>query len=316
MYFLGLDGGGTKTNAILSDISGNKLRIVEGGPGNVSTVGRDAIRELILNLIENLLEGEPLSQIQNATLCFAGIGREHEQNLMSDLIASIGLTDYDLKTDAEILHFAAFDEKDGIVLEAGTGAVCIIRSGGILNQFGGWGYLLGDGGGGYSIGRSALRNVLSEFERTDSLSDFSAQIMNHFKVMNPEEIITKVYSAENSQMLISSCAELVSSLALSGDKEAIAIIDEAASSLYNLMVNAIESNKINPPINIALAGSVLGLNSPVQFKFKEIASKSSMEFNYSDILYTSAVAALLHAIKSSGETISESLQLKLQENAL
>ena len=77
MYFLGLDGGGTKTNAILSDISGVQLRRTEGGPGNVSTMGSDSVKELILDLLEKLLEGEPLSQIQNATLCFAGIGREH-----------------------------------------------------------------------------------------------------------------------------------------------------------------------------------------------------------------------------------------------
>ncbi len=316
MYFLGLDGGGTKTKAVLSDISGDQLRIAEGGPGNVSSLGRDDVKEIIFNLIEDLLEGEPLSQIQNATLCLAGIGREQERRLMSDLIASAGLAEFNLKTDAEILYFAAFDEDDAIVLEAGTGAVCILKSGVELKQFGGWGYLLGDDGGGYSIGRSALRTVLLEAERTSSLSEFSTQIMKYFNVINPEEIITKVYDAESSQATISSCAKLVCSLALSGDQEAIAIIDEAAASLYDLLVHAIEAEKVDPPYNIALAGSVFGLNSPVQIKFKEIALKSSMEINYSDILYTPAGAALLHAIKSSGETISQSLQIKLKEHAL
>ena len=316
MYFLGLDGGGTKTEAVLTDLSGNQLRRAEGGPGNVSTLGQEGVKELISNLIENLLKGEPLSHIQNATLCFAGIGRVQEKYLMSDLIASLGLTEFNLKTDAEILHFAAFDEEDGIVLEAGTGAVCVIKSGGKLKQFGGWGYLLGDDGGGYSIGRYALRKVLAEIESDQPLSDFSAQIMNHFKVKMPEEIITKVYGAESSQMLIASCAKLVSSLALSRIQEANVIITEAAKSLYNLVINAVESAKIKPPYSIALAGSVLGLNSPVQDQFKELASKSSFDFNYSDILYTSAEAALIHAIKNSGEAISDSLQLKLREPAI
>jgi len=315
MYFLGLDGGGSKTNAILSDISGDQLRRADGGPGNVSTVGRDGVKELISILIEKLLDGEPLSQIKNATLCFAGIGREQEKKLMSDLIASLGFNEFNVKTDAEILHFAAFDEEDGIVLEAGTGAVCIIKSGGELKQFGGWGYLLGDDGGGYSIGIHALRKVLSDDEKDQSLSDLSGNIMNHFDVKIPKEIITKVYGADSSQMLIASCAKIVSSSALSGDQDSIDIINEAAASLYDLVIHAIESTKIKPPYGIALAGSVLGSNSPAQDHFKKLASKSSMEFNYSNISYTSAEAALIHAIKSSGEIISESLQLRLKKAA-
>ena len=117
-------------------------------------------------------------------------------------------------------------------------------------------------------------------------------------------------------MLIASCAKLVSSSALSRIQEASVIITEAAKSLYNLVINAVESAKIKPPYSIALAGSVLGLNSPVQDQFKDLASKSSFDFNYSDILYTSAEAALIHAIKNSGEAISDSLQLKLREPAI
>ena len=235
---------------------------------------------------------------------------------MSEVIETLGLRNFNLKTDAEILHFAAFDEKDGIVLESGTGAVCIIKSEGVMKQFGGWGYLLGDDGGGYSIGRLALRNVLSESEKTNSLSEFSSQIMKHFNVKMPEEVITQVYEAESSQKLIASCAELVSSLALAGDEEAIAIINNAATSLYDLVIQAIESTKSKPPYNISLAGSVLDSKSPAQNYFKELASKSSNEFKYSDIIYTSAGAALINAIKNSGETISDSLILKLKELAL
>ena len=313
MYFLGLDGGGSKTNAVLSDISGRHLRRSAGGPGNVSTLGRDGIRELISDLIERLLDGESVSRIQNATFCFAGIGREQERKMMGKVITSLGLTDFSLKTDAEILHSAAFDEEDGIVLEAGTGAVCIIKSNRELKQFGGWGYLLGDDGGGYFIGRFALRKVLSESERASSPSKLSQEIMNYFKVKTPEEVITKVYGAESSQMLIASCAELVSSLALAGDPDAETIIHEAATSLYNLVIHAIDSTNPNPPYKLALAGSVIGSKSPVKDYFKELASRSSMDFKYSDFLYSPAGAALINAIKNSGETISESLQLRLKE---
>ena len=316
MYFLGIDGGGTNTIAVLSNISGDHLRRAAGGPGNISTSGLDNVKEIISNLIEKVLEGESVGLIQYATLCFAGIGRAQERKMMAEVIESLGLSNFNLKTDAEILHIAAFADEDGMVLQAGTGAVCIVKSDGVLKQFGGWGYLLGDDGGGYSIGRLALRKVLSDSEKANSLSDFSREILNYFKVKNPEDVITKVYGAQSSQMLIASCAEIVSSLALAGDHEATVLINNAADSLYDLMIQAIESTKLKAPYNIALAGSVLGLNSPVQDYLKELVSKSSIEIKYSDIFYTSAEAALIDAIKSSGEAISESLQLKLKEPAI
>jgi len=92
MYFLGLDGGGSKTNAILSNISGSYLRRSAVGPGNVSTLGKDDIRELISNLIERLLDGKSVSRIQYATLCFAGIGREQERKMMGETAVTLVVT--------------------------------------------------------------------------------------------------------------------------------------------------------------------------------------------------------------------------------
>ena len=71
MFFLGVDGGGTKTTAVLSDLQGEVIRTIRLGPGNIAVLDRGSVAQLIRNIIFELLRSDSVDQIEAATFAFA-----------------------------------------------------------------------------------------------------------------------------------------------------------------------------------------------------------------------------------------------------
>ena len=120
MIFLGIDAGGTKTTAVAADLNGEQLRTAQGAPGAISAIGVNGVKSLITDLLKKLDLSDSLEKIQAATFGFSGVGRVDIRKSVEDEIKKIGLTDFRVITDGELLHYSAFGESDGILLEAGT----------------------------------------------------------------------------------------------------------------------------------------------------------------------------------------------------
>ena len=312
MIFLGIDAGGSKTTAVVADLNGEQIRTANGGPGAISAVGVSGVNSLITELLKELDLYDSLDRLQAATFGFSGVGREDVREKVKDEIKKIGVTDFELITDGELLHYSAFGESDGILLEAGTGAVCISGNSNVLTQIGGWGYLLGDEGGGYQIGRDAIRNASAENDKNLSVSKLSIEIMKFYGVEKREELINAVYSADNVQKVISSSAFTVCELAKQGDTDAQTIVEDAANHLFTILQTALEKFATDDIIKIACAGSILSEDSPVLDLFNKKVDKIGYNFEFIDIQIEPAAAGVLYAVKSSGEEASEQLQNSLK----
>ena len=144
MYFLGVESGGTKTTAVLVDAqTDNLVRFITLSGGNVSVIGKEATQKLISEILTTLnLEKNP-GELIWSTFALAGTGRVREKQIATELIKSAGIEHFSLVTDAEILNYAAFEDKPGILLASGTGSICIFKDKeNQYRQIGGWGYLL------------------------------------------------------------------------------------------------------------------------------------------------------------------------------
>ncbi|MFQ5584953.1 MAG: BadF/BadG/BcrA/BcrD ATPase family protein, partial [Calditrichia bacterium] len=253
MYYLGVDGGGTKTNAVLTNAHGDDIRTIREGSGNVSLLDRGSVAQLIRNLIKGLLKGEPVEKIHKAVFAFAGVGRPEEKSIVKEIIKGSGIKNFSLMTDAELLYYSIFGEKRGMLLSSGTGSICLVRNGkNRLKQVGGRGYLLGDEGSGFDIGNKAIRAAVHDQEMGKPISVLTRELLSFFGLNEPGELITIMYSSKNPARLTASCAKLVCEEAEKHEPNALKIVDAAARALFELAMEAVPYLEEEALIEIAL----------------------------------------------------------------
>ncbi len=167
-FFLGVDGGATKTLAVVVDVDGREHGRGMAGSGNHESVGLERalanIKEAVAAAVQMADVALPL---EAAWIGLAGIDRPADREMFlprfETLAAQIQVTN-----DAELL-LAALPRWVGIALIAGTGSIALGRSiTGAVARTGGWGHVLGDEGSGYELGRQALR---AAFRASDGRGD-------------------------------------------------------------------------------------------------------------------------------------------------
>lgn len=314
MYYLGVDGGGTKTTAILASADGNTIRTIKAGAANIVVLGGDNLRILLKKIVFELLEGVSVAEIAWATCAFAGAGRPQEKKLANAVISEIGIENFSLLTDGELLYYAFFGEDRGVLVAAGTGSICIVMDRNRqLRQIGGWGYLLGDEGSGFEIGKNAVREVLRELESDEPTSPFSQKLINFYQVGSKLDLVSSVYTASNKQKHVAASAKFVCDLASSGDSTAQQIVEAAADGLLKFVLSAITKLDAKPPYKLALAGGILQGKSSVLQALKLKAQSKKLNLHYVNPKLQPAAAAILHAIKQRNEEVSGRLMNRLQE---
>lgn len=315
MFYLGVDGGGTKTTAILSDLQGEIIRTIRLGPGNIAVLDRGSAAQLIRNIIFELLRSESVDQIEAAAFAFAGAGRLEEKKTADELIRALGIRNFWVMTDAELLYYAVFGEDPGILISAGTGSICLVkRADQKSRQIGGWGYLLGDEGSGFDIGRKAIKTALEEVNVRDGFSNFTSKLLSFYGLQHPENLISIVYSSVNPPKLIASCARLVCQLAELGEPQALGIVDQAASALVNYAEQAIihSGKDRKKTFQIALAGGILEESSIVHHQFRQKLTEKRFIVSYKKQELEPAAAGVLYAINQSQPSASSPIRDKLK----
>lgn len=307
MMFLGVDGGGTKTTAVLTDGDGGTVRQARGGPGNVALLDRGSIAELLRGILDALIGGPPYDRIAGAVFAFAGVGRPRVRQSVREIIEGAGLGHVTIMTDAEIVYESVFAEERGILLSAGTGSICLTkRDDGGFHQIGGVGYLLGDEGSGFDIGNRAIRLAVRQAELPGEPTPLTVELLAFYGLREPRDLVSIIYSSPNPQRLVASCARLVCDMAERGDPVAGPIVDAAVGSLLELARRALETLPAGDSVPIALGGSVLKPGSLVRERFAGRAEAEGLAFTYRNPEMEPAAAALLHALKQAGKPINKS----------
>jgi N-acetylglucosamine kinase-like BadF-type ATPase len=299
---------------MLIDPAGKTIRTKQLGGANIAVVGKESFGHFLKEMVAELLEHNSVHRIGGLTCGVAGAARKQESAAVSEAIIALGITNFTVMTDAELLYYTIFQEDTGILIESGTGSVCLIRNRtGRLEQIGGWGYLLGDEGSGYDIGRMAIRAALAANEAGIPPAPLTRELLAFFGIAQPGDLVSKVYGAANKQTAIASVAKLVSEQALRGEPDATRVIESAAVALKQLVVHAIERLGTNPPFKIALAGGNLQKNSPVAVELKRQLKNMNLAFEYLTPSTSPAAAAALHSLRTAGENVDEGLLNQLKK---
>ena len=158
LYFLGIDGGGTRCRVRLRDAAGRKLGEGEGGPANIHqdfAGSINSIRAAAAAALNAAGRADLPAKDIHAGLGLAGIvssgavSRLHEAGLPFGAITAIN--------DAHAACLGAHGGADGGIVICGTGSAGFAIVGGQQHAIGGWGFELGDDGSGAVMGRQAVR---------------------------------------------------------------------------------------------------------------------------------------------------------------
>ena len=237
MYFIGIDGGGSATRAVVINEAREVLGRGHAGPSSHYAVGAanaaTACSEAAHTAIENaraMHADFDAAQISAWGFGLAGVRREADQELMNAFLSEICDVPFLLETDVVAAHAGAFAGDPGIVVSAGTGAITLgADEWGEQFYADGWGPLLGDEGGGYWIGVEALRAVCRALDGRAHATQLTTPIFRLLGVSDGGELVQLIYSDSCSRNDIARIAEIVFELADDGVPEAVEIRARAAS---------------------------------------------------------------------------------------
>ena len=228
--YLGIDGGGTKTEFAVVSEDGYVLKRVLKSGSNPNDIGYRKMAEMILDTI-----GELLIEFPSIKAVFCGIsgisGGNNSTRLVSDVKKRFPKLTCDARTDAYNL-FAMDDSADMVVI-SGTGSVVFVKSDDGLTRLGGWGYLLDSAGSAYDIGRDAIAATLSEEDRGEAPSLLSAKVKEKLGTKSAWDSINAIY--EGGKAYIAEFSSAVFAAYDEGDEKAIAIVDKSAKALGELL---------------------------------------------------------------------------------
>jgi glucosamine kinase len=173
-YYLGIDGGGTKTTCAAGD-EHQLLARATAGPSNMVRVGEAKARESLHQSVYQACAAAGIDPKQVAHTCIGGSGAGHPERAaaMRRALAEILPAPITVVGDLEIALEAAFDTKPGIVVNAGTGSFAYGRAhDGVTVRAGGWGFAIGDEGSAHWIGHAAVSEVLRASDRATTRSGY------------------------------------------------------------------------------------------------------------------------------------------------
>ncbi len=172
-YYLGIDGGGTKTTCAVGD-EVHLLATAASGPSNIVRVGESQARESLLQAVQQACAAVGITPQQVAATCVGGSGAAHPElaAVFRDCLSEILPSPIDVVGDMQIALEAAFDTGPGVMVIAGTGSIAYGRDQqGRTVRAGGWGFAIGDEGSAHWIGRSAVNLLLRASDRIDGISE-------------------------------------------------------------------------------------------------------------------------------------------------
>lgn len=234
-YFLGVDGGGTKTHVALLDDARKVIGEGTAGPSNPLRVGVETAVSNIVKATDQAMDeaGVLRVDIAAATLGLAGVRRaDMKQSIKASFTEHIRIRKTTVVTDAEIALFATTQGKPGLVVIAGTGSVCLGKNAsGKMAIAGGWGPLAGDEGGGVGIAQTALHAVAKASDGRGIATVLSDRASEYFRASGPENLIVAIYSPQVDNTRIAGFAKFVVEAAQEDDAVATTILQEAGSEL-------------------------------------------------------------------------------------
>lgn len=314
-YYLGIDGGGSKTYALLCDEHGNVLGKGRSGNGNHQISATEAAASIREASFAALAEaGLQLGDIKHAYLGLAGADRKTDYDILHPMIRGIGFTNYTLSGDPMIGLRAGTGRPYGVALICGTGTNAAGRNPqGQHYQCGGFDYMYGDFGGGGSLNIEVFRTVIRAWDGRESPTLLTAPLL---KLLG-YEWVDDMYNdfLDHGKHVPLDAARLLFPAAAEGDAAALAILKHQGMELGKAAAAVIHKLGMeNDTFDVVLVGSLLTrgdrgwIRGPISQAVQEAAPLAAVV----TLSTEPVVGAVWSALESDGLTITSDIYEKMR----
>jgi N-acetylglucosamine kinase-like BadF-type ATPase len=263
---LGIDCGGTHTAVVVGDGAGRVLARAEGPGSAMRPGGASASAAVIADTARRAAAQAGVALPADAAVVgAAGAGREPERRaLTAELIAADVARVVRVLGDSEVALAAAFGAEPGILINAGTGSIAYARTpppDDRVHRVGGYGWQMGDEGGGYWLGRRALAAAARSQDEREESSTLLGRLLAALAVRDFDDLIRWTATASPAQ--VASLAPHVLNAAREGEAIAKWAVAEAGGELARLVELLARRFPGAEPIRVATAGGLLRPGSPL-----------------------------------------------------
>jgi N-acetylglucosamine kinase-like BadF-type ATPase len=308
--FLGVDGGGTKTDFLLIDESGQVLASRREGSAYYLEIGVEALRTMMVQGIRGMLADASVAPNDVSFACIGLPAYGEDSALLPRLDAIVeGLLPapkYRCVNDMVCGWAAALAGRDGINIVAGTGSIGYGEFDGRSARAGGWGELFSDEGSAYWVAREGLTLFSRMSDGRVGQGPLYELMRQHFKVRADLDVCAAVYGPPPmTRSELAGLAPIVSRAARAGDRQALCIIEMAAQELA-AVVHAVRDQLGSPqqlPLPVSYSGGMFHQDNGLTQKLESILANGERRYEFAAPRLAPRAGAALYAAKLSGSPL-------------
>ncbi len=257
-YYLGIDGGGTKTRCLLADETTVLAKAMSGG-SNIIRLGETQARQALHTAVRHVCAAAKISpdQIRAISIGVAGASvpeiAAKIRGVLTELTPQIGFANIEVVGDNVIALEAAFGAGPGVIAIAGTGSIVYGRdAGGRIARAGGWGFAISDEGSGHWIGCSAISAILHARDQGRE-TRLAALVLQAWKLTTLDDLVQQANSTPPPDF--PRLFPIVLRAADEADPIAHELLADAGVKLANLAAAVIGRLTPHPPVEMAAIGA-------------------------------------------------------------
>ena len=314
-YVLGVDGGQTSTTAAVCDLTGSLVGVGRGGPANHAWEpgGIARARRAVTTSTAAALRAAGLKRVTFEAAFLAMPGPAHERKLRA-VRGCVDAKRFRMDNDKVNALASVTAGKPGVVVVAGTGTIAYAENArGQRADASGWGYLLGDEGGGFWIARQAVGAACRHWDSRGDPTALTEKLLARLGIEDLWDLYFLVYSEKLSRAEIAGLAAVVPEAAAEGDALARRILREAGRELGLAAGTVARRLRMHRgAVTVGMVGGVFRGSEGVRRNFRREARRHAPKAVFVEPRFAPAIGSVLLALKLTRTRLTRAVLSNLE----
>jgi len=274
--YLGIDGGGTKTDFVIADSNGILIKRITLGASNPNDVGFSKAKDILRQGIVEVSSGYEMGRVS----MFAGLAGYSDEaaSYYKEFFSGFGFSEFKIGNDAQSAVAMCLNGDDGIAVIMGTGSIVYCQAQRSLYRVGGYGQLFGDAGSGFALGRDAILAALQYEDGSGDKTVLYEYVRDKCGGNTVLEKLDSFYSG--GKRIVADYAPIVLKAYAEGDTVAREIVERNMEEIVRMIKGASQRLPLDN-VTVCLCGGVAQhSNIPISL-IREKLSEEKKKYNVS-----------------------------------
>jgi glucosamine kinase len=317
--YCGVDGGGTRTRAVLVDESGSFVGYGASGASNPKAVGLDGAAFSVCESLVRAFRDAKDKSSSKMYIGLAGVRTEADRKAVTDAMqkplseAGLGNALVRFGHDLDVAHAAALGGDPGVVLVVGTGSAALGRdAAGRTRQAGGWGWYIDDPGSGYWLGYQAMRAAARSCDGRGPATLLEERVRSFLRIQTLHEMPNIIYNPHFSRERVAELAPIIFDVADTGDACANAILRDGFGELALMVSTVARMLDMERPM-VSAVGGITHRGEAFDSRFSEALNAQLPFARISHAKASPVIGAVIMAMQGDGLRLGDAAIAKLQD---